>query len=283
MGRRSRPGLPKHALRAGDGQWPHRSALSAATASEPGARWCAAWTCRQKRSSAPSAARSVFTPPGRSARRSAICPVGHRTACLTAAITDEGETAVFAAVDHCSAGLADHHDHGLQCMSDAFQKELHFPLASGARPPSSVRRRAAAARSASSAPSRKTCPGSGPRHRRAATPGAARVPRDLQRDLAHRAAWSQAAQRRPAGSAFNRRSRRIGCSSASQHPRAAHFRARSAMGTRAKAKPQEPVSRPCRTMRNAPGSNPGSRPSRLDSTHAHAAVHTARLGLDSRP
>lgn len=113
---------------------------------------------------------------------------------LTATITDEGEAAVFAAADHCSAecvgfhaarhanrfearkplrqgvrphfgafaqeitaGLAVRHDRGLQRVSDALRSCTS--LASKARPPS--HRRAAAARSASSAPSRKTCSGSG--------------------------------------------------------------------------------------------------------------------------
>jgi len=117
---------------------------------------------------------------------------------LTTTITGEGQAAVFVAVDHCSAecvglhaarhanrfealepirqgvrrhfggfaqgiaaGLAVRHDHGSQYMSGDFQKE-HASSTSRARPPSSARRRAMAARSASSAPSRKTCSGSGP-------------------------------------------------------------------------------------------------------------------------
>ncbi|CAA9576581.1 MAG: Mobile element protein, partial [uncultured Thermomicrobiales bacterium] len=47
------------------------------------------------------------------------------------------------------------------------------------------------------------------RHRRRAAPGVDRVPRNLQRHLADRAARIQAAQRHPAGPAFNRGSRRI--------------------------------------------------------------------------
>ena len=58
------------------------------------------------------------------------------------------------------------------------------------------------------------------RHRRGAARGAARVPRDPQRDLAHRAARVQAAQRRPSGPAFNRGSRRMGCNTLSHEPRA---------------------------------------------------------------
>ena len=59
----------------------------------------------------------------------------------------------------------------------------------------------------------------------AAAPGAARVPRNLQLDLAHRAARLQTAHCRPEGPAFNRGSRRIGCNQVSHQARAIQPRA----------------------------------------------------------
>ncbi len=62
------------------------------------------------------------------------------------------------------------------------------------------------------------------RRRRGPAPGAAGVPRDLQRDMADRAPRLQVARCRPTGPAFNRGTRRVGSSSVSHHPRAVHCR-----------------------------------------------------------
>jgi transposase InsO family protein len=124
-------------------------------------------------------------------------------------------------------GLARRHDHGSQHMADAFQEELRFlgvesspafvraPEGNGCaeRCIRTLKENLLWLRTFATVEGRGHCP---------RPPGAARLSRDLQRDLADRAARLQAAQCRPTGSAFNRGPRRICCKPASQHPRAVH-------------------------------------------------------------
>ena len=139
---------------------------------------------------------------------------------LTTTITGEGQVAVFVAVDHHSAecvgvhaarratrfealepvrqgvrrhfggfaegiarGLALRHDHGSQFMADAFQKESAFLGGQRMR------------RTLHPHPEGELALGADLRHRRRSARGAARVPRDLQRHLADRAARLQATHR----------------------------------------------------------------------------------------
>ena len=92
--------------------------------------------------------------------------------------------------------------------------------ASRTRRRSSGRRKATAARSGSSARSRsKNLPlGAELRHRRGAVPGAARLPRDLQRDPADRAARLQTTRRCQGGAAFTCGPGRVGSSPVSHQP-----------------------------------------------------------------
>jgi transposase InsO family protein len=180
---------------------------------------------------------------------------------LTTTITGEGQAAVFIAIDHCSAecvgvhaalratrfealepirqgvrrhfggfakdiahGLAVRHDHGSQYVSHDFQRELRFL---GIESPPAFTPRAGGQRLRRAVhphPEGKPVVGADLRHRRGAARGAARLPRDLQLDMADRTPRLQAPQRRPAGPAFNRGPRRIGCNSVSHHPRAVQKR-----------------------------------------------------------
>ena len=118
-------------------------------------------------------------------------------------------------------GLAVRHDHGSQYMSDHFQKELAFLGIESS--PAFVR-----------APEGNGCAERFIRTLkenllwvrtfdtdRGTASGAARVPRDLQHDLADRAARLHLTQRHSGRSSFNpRRSRRVGFNPVSQQPRA---------------------------------------------------------------
>ena len=176
---------------------------------------------------------------------------------LTAIWTNEGQAAVFVAIDHRSAecvgihaaaratrfealepirqgvrrhfaafakdvarGLSVRHDHGSQYMSDRFQKELAFLGIESS--PAFVR-----------APQGNGCAERfirtlkenllwvpDLRHHRAAPPRTDRVPGGLQHDLAHRAAWLPAARRHPSRAASSRGQGRVGSNQLSHQPQA---------------------------------------------------------------
>ena len=139
---------------------------------------------------------------------------------LTTTITGEGQAAVFVALDHCSAecvgihanaratrfhalepirqgvrqhfggfaqaiarGLAVRHDHGSQYISDHFQKELAFLGIELARL-RALPRRQWLRRTVHPHPEGELAVGADLRDRRGAAAGAARVPGDLQQQLA---------------------------------------------------------------------------------------------------
>jgi hypothetical protein len=182
---------------------------------------------------------------------------------LTTTWTGEGQAAVFVAIDHHSAecvgihaarratrfealepirqgvrrcfgafskdvarGLSVRHDHGSQYMSDHFQKELAFLGAESSpafvRAPEGQRLR----RALHPHPEGERALGADLRDRRAAPPGVARFPRDLQRHLAHRTARIQAARGNPGRTAFTRGARRVGSTTVSHQPRAVQEPAR---------------------------------------------------------
>ena len=136
-------------------------------------------------------------------------------------------------------GLALRHDHGSQYMAHDFQKELRFlgiesspafvraPASAGScRPRFATDRPRAAAdgqrlrRALHPHLEGEPAVGAELRHGRGAAPGAARLPRGLQRDVADRAARLQVARCDQRRAAFSRGHGRIGSNPVSHQPRA---------------------------------------------------------------